>query len=236
MILASIGAFAVFFAVLGYVSSVRAQVGDFRTVLQLKQDVQANASVTKSMVEEQQVPKKWLGGSFISDPAELDGKVAVKNLSKGSYLNDGMVIDAPKLAAGQREIAILVDAETGVAGKVKPNSRVDIYATFRSTGGNQEPCAVRILANAQVVDVGKLRTEKKSGEGQSEVQLNQVVPITFALSPAESLTLTNAESFATKVRLALVGPGNASVLPGERVCGVPDEGNSGKTGGKKAGN
>lgn len=226
MILASIGAVAVFVAVLGYVSSVRAQVGNFRTVLRLTQDVEANASITKSMVEEHKVPLKWLDGSFISDTAALDGKVAVKALKKGSYLNSGMITDAPELAPGQREIAILVDAETGVAGKVRPNSRVDIYATFNSTDStNQQPCAVRILANAQVLDVGKLRSERRSGANtgtsQNQIDLNKVVPVTFSLSPEDSLTLTHAESFAMKVRLALVAPGSAKVSQGERVCEVP---------------
>ena len=120
MLLAGVGAVAVFVAMLSYVSAVRAEVGDFRTVLQLNRDVKANASITESMVDEKQVPKKWLGGTFITDTDDLDGKVAVKDLSKGAYLNGGMVTNAPQLQEGQREIAILIDAETGVAGKVTP--------------------------------------------------------------------------------------------------------------------
>lgn len=217
MILASIGAIAVFFAVLGYVSSVRAEVGDFRTVLQLTQDVPANVSITASMVRKREVPKKWLSGSFLTDASELDGKVAVRSLGKGEYLNQGMIADAPKLQTGQREIAIMIDAETGVAGKVKPGSLVDVYATFAGTGQNQQSCAKRVLANVRVVDVGLVRSQKQT-ESNGQVDVGQVVPITFALSPTDSLTLTYAESYADKVRLALVGPGTTSIPPRVEVC------------------
>lgn len=217
MILASIGAVAVFVAVLSYVSSVRAEVGDFRTVLQLTKDVEANSSITDSMFKKVEVPKKWLGGSFITDPDRLDGKVAVKDLSKDSYLNSGMITEAPKLQAGQREIAILIDAETGVAGKVQPGSIVDIYATYAGDGQSTKNCATRILANSRVIDVGQQRSERKSND-QGQAELEAVVPVTFALSPTESLELTRAESFADKVRLAIVGPGSTTVPDRESVC------------------
>ena len=41
-----------------------------------------------------------------------------------------MLIAPPQLAPGQRELAILVDAETGVAGKIGPDSIVDVIATY----------------------------------------------------------------------------------------------------------
>lgn len=220
MMVASVGAIAVFVALLSYVSSVRAEIGDFRTVLQLKQDVKANTSVTSSMVEQREVPKKWLGGKFITDTDDLEGKVAVKKLKKGSYLNAGMLAKAPSLQSGQREIAIMIDAETGVAGKVKPGAIVDVYATFETTREKQQPCATRVLSTARVIDVGLPKSERKTDDNGS-IQQGKVVPVTFALSPTESLTLTYAESFATKVRLALVGPGTTGVPDKVSVCKVP---------------
>lgn len=220
MLFASIGAIAVFVAVLSYVSSVRAEVGDFRTVLQLTKDVPANTAITSSMVRTHEVPKKWLGGSFLSDVDQLNGMVAVKELPKGSYLNSGMVAPSPKLQPGQREIAIMIDAETGVAGKVQPGSYVDVYATFTPSDQNQKACAVRVLANARVLDVGRMTSQKKTGD-QGQVDLEAVVPVTFALSPQDSLTLTYAEGYSTKLRLALVGPGSPRLPPDEAVCSVP---------------
>lgn len=231
MIIAGVGAVAVFVALLSYVSSVQAQVGDFRTVYRLTQKVKVNEPVTPSMVETAKVPKRWLSGTFITDTSSLSGKVAADTLPKGSYLQAGMLTKAPELQHGQREIAILIDAETGVAGKVQPGSLVDIYATFQGDGQSQKSCAVRVLANTRVVDVGDLTTERANQGGNVEV--SKVVPVTFALSPEDSLSLTYAEAFANKVRLALVGPGAPEKPKNSSVCTLPKghPGSGGKGGG-----
>lgn len=217
MIVACVGAVGVFVAMLSYVNSVNARVGDYTTILKLTKDVAANASVTSSAFEEEQVPKKWVGKNYISDPDSLQGKVAARNLKKDSFLYDGMVMTAPRLQSGQREIAILIDAETGVAGKVQPNSVVDIYATYQTGNQGEKSCAVRVLANARVVDVGQQRSQRQSND-DGQVDVEAVVPVTFALSPTDSLTLTYAESFAQKLRLALVGPGSTEIPEEDRVC------------------
>jgi len=153
---------------------------------------------------------------MISDPAQLNGKVAAADIAADTYIQQGMVIDAPVLRPGQREVAILINAETGVAGKVRAGMFVDIYGTFQEQQQNQQKnCAVRVISRAQVISVGQLRTQR--GDAPNEV--DQVVPITFALSAADSLKLTHAESFASKVRLALIGAGGEPTTPKlEPVC------------------
>src|SRR5690606_41410198 len=79
-------------------------------------------------------------------------------ISEGSLLQNSMVIPAPELEAGEREIAIMVNAETGVAGKVSRQSRVDIYATFPSDG-DADSCATRV------------RSEEHTSELQSRENL-----------------------------------------------------------------
>lgn len=220
MVLAGLGAVVVFVSVLGYVSSVRSQVGGLVTVLKLTSKVQANSPITQDMVAPVEIPRRWMPPTTVTDFSQLDGKVAATDLPKGSYLQKGMVITAPRLQPGQREIAIMVNAETGVAGKVHPGSVVDIYATFPASNRKQPACATRVISRARVLDVGKLRTEH-SGQGAS-VSENKVVPITFALSAEESLTLTYAESFADKVRLARIGGVGRDKPPQPKsVCAVP---------------
>lgn len=224
MIVAALGAIVVFVTVLSYVSSVRAEVGDLVTVLKLKQNIEANGAITKAQVEEAEVPKRWLSGPFVSDTGDLDGKVAVNDLQKGSYLQTSMIIDAPALRPGQREIAIMIDAETGVAGKVTSGSVVDVYATYTtSTGTKSKSCATLLLSHARVIEVGELRTEKKGegGEEEAKADLSQVVPITFALNQRDTKRLAWAEGYATKVRLALIGPGTTQEEPDDdEVCSI----------------
>ena len=63
----------------------------------------------------------------------------------------------PDLAPGQREVAILVDAETGVAGKIGPDSLVDIVATY--AGNDQARHRAEVDASssrrARIIEVGQ---------------------------------------------------------------------------------
>jgi pilus assembly protein CpaB len=215
LIVAAVAAVAVFVLIASYVATVRTEVGPLAPALRLRTDVSAFKPVTERMVEEVSVPRRWLPTTAVHTVDELRGMVASAPLVRGSYLQAGMLVPPPALAVGQREIAILVDAETGVAGKVRPGSVVDILATFQGSPGQAGTRASSkvIVRNARVLDVGSL--ERVSGSDlRGLLTQNQVVPVTFALSIKQSLVLTYAESFATKVRLALVGGGDSAPLGG----------------------
>ncbi|POM25064.1 SAF domain protein [Actinomadura rubteroloni] len=206
MILAGIGSIVVFVSVVGYVGDVRAEVGVKTDVLQLKQAVPAYTEVRPDMVQRVQVPRKWTPQTMVADTGQLQGKVAAADLPAGSYVQQGMLVPAPDLQPGQREIAIMINAETGVAGKVQEGMLVDIYATYVTIDDNndnkQASCAARIVKSAKIIQIGTVTTQRDDKNAQ---QTSNVVPITFALSAADSLKLTREESFADKIRLALIG-------------------------------
>ena len=217
LIIAAVGAVGVFTLVASYVASVRTEVGPRVPVLRLRTGVEAFQPVTPRMVEEVQVPRRWLPETAVQRLDALHGLVAGSDLARGSYLQSDMLVPPPALAPGQREIAILVDAETGVAGKVKRGSYVDIFATFQENqtqGGNRARSSSRVIVrNARVLDIGSLE-EVSTPDIRGLLTPNQVVPVTFALSVKDSLVLTYAESFATKVRLALIGGGDNTPAKG----------------------
>jgi pilus assembly protein CpaB len=227
MIAAGIGAVAVFIAVIGYVGNVRSQaaaeVGEMSTALQVQSNIPGYQPITAADVKQVQIPRRWVTTAFVQDPNAVQGKVAAAPIPTGAYLQQGMFIDAPSLKPDQREIAIMIDAETGVAGKVQPGSIVDVYSTFdaAATGGNQAAtgaCALRILNRVTVINVGNLTSQP---DGKQQGVTNSVLPVTFALNPAETLRLTYAESFAHKVRLALVGGIKDSQPPVNKLCKTP---------------
>ncbi|MEU5880316.1 Flp pilus assembly protein CpaB [Spirillospora sp. NPDC047279] len=208
LILAVLGAVTVFVSVVGYVGSVRAEVGVKTDVLQLKRSIPAYTRVTEADLQRIRVPRKWSPNTMVTDAASLEGKVAAADLQAGSYLQIGMLVPGPSLQPGEREIAIMIDAETGVAGKVFKGMSVDIYATYQQDSGqNRTSCAARIVKSARVIQIGQL-TNIKSEKNNSITE--SVVPMTFALSAADSLKLTREESFANKIRLALIGGGQTA--------------------------
>lgn len=202
--LSIVGAIAVFVSIANFVADVQSRVGPMTSVLRLSTDAPPFAEMTPEMVELVDLPERWSPDNALTDAVEVAGLVTNVNLPAGTVLQEGMLVEPPQLEAGQREMAILVDAETGVAGKIGRGSVVDVYATFPSD--EEVPAqAIIMVENARILDVGvpTSTTEADATGGFSE---GQVVPVTFALSIEESLSLSYVRSFADNVSLALRAP------------------------------
>ncbi|MCL2730486.1 MAG: Flp pilus assembly protein CpaB [Actinomycetia bacterium] len=197
--------------VVAVVGDARSQVGPKVTAYELTKDVPAYTPLTSSQVHRVTMPKRWLPDSAIRTPQEFQGKITAIPLSKGSLLQSDMVSSRPDLKPGQMEIAIMIDAETGVAGKITPGARVNIFATFAGRKDTDPDISKIIVAGAQVIDVGEIKAFDKSDNAQRLSE--QGVPITFALEAEDAQRVAYAESFARHVRLALVAPGDSTPPP-----------------------
>ncbi|MGL4173859.1 MAG: Flp pilus assembly protein CpaB [Actinomycetota bacterium] len=216
---AALGAIAVFFSVLSFVSGVNAKVGDVVTVVALERDVPAYRPVRADDLTSVEVPRRWLPESALTDPGQLIGLVSATALPAGTYAQRGMFTNRPGVRSGYREVAILVDAETGVAGEVRPGDRVDVIATLGNSVSNArtESAASRAevwVTNALVINVGVAETVDRESPAGS-LSEGQAVPITFALPVSDALRVAYAESFAVKVRLALRGGGDTAPIPAD---------------------
>lgn len=215
MALALIGALTVFLAVFSYVSGISEQVGPKSTAYTFARDIPRNTLVSQDDLVPVQMPNKWMASTTIHSFDASRGLVATADIRRGSVLQEGMVGPPPELQPGQRELAILIDAETGVAGKIKSGDLVDIYATFED---QQDEQARVLVADAKVLAIGQLQqiTAQPRDAGAQRFSSDAVVPVTFALGIQDSLKLAYAESFAVKVRLALVAPGSRSPVDPNR--------------------
>ena len=81
----------------------------------------------------------------------------------------------------EREIAIQVDAVTGIAGRVAPGDLVDVYAIF---GTAEDGVSRNLVRNVRVISVGGQQT-RTSTDGQGALADEAVVPVTLALDPQE---------------------------------------------------
>lgn len=204
LLLALAGLVVVFALIVSYVNSVSRQVGDKIEVLTLSAPVEPYEPVTSSMLSEALVPAKWAPRGVMTNVSQALGLITQVRLPAGTELQQGMLSSLPTLTPGMREIAILVDAETGVAGQVEPGDRADIVATYEggNASGHAQDSAQVIVPDARVLEIGQLTGGGGSGSGQ--------VPVTFALTPHQVLAVSYAESFASNVRLSLVAPGGTS--------------------------
>lgn len=211
LVVTSMLAVAVFVGVLYYVRTVSTQVGPSVTVLQLNRSVDALEPVDESMLDQVRVPERWVPDTAVRSVEDTADLVAATAYEEGSMLQAGMLVERPGVQPGFREVAILVDAETGVAGKVEPGDHVDIIATM---GGTEEtkPVSRVWVSNALVLEVGLPRTL----EDPDDLSTTSGLPVTFALSTQDALTLAYVESFSVKLRLALRGAGDEDMLPAEQ--------------------
>ncbi|MER7796869.1 Flp pilus assembly protein CpaB [Microbacterium sp. NPDC096154] len=211
LLLTAVCAVAVFLGVLTYVGDVSSQVGPMTTVVKLTQPVDALEPIEADMLETVEMPERWAPAGSLRDAEETTGLVAATAYAEGAVLQQGMLIPRPGVQPGFREVAIMVDAETGVAGKVHPGDHVDIIATIAGNEGTP-PRSELWVSNALVLEVG-LPQETEGQDATGAFTLSQGVPVTFALSTAESLRLAYGESFSVKLRLALRGAGDDQTLP-----------------------
>jgi pilus assembly protein CpaB len=226
LVLSGLGLLAVFVLVASYVADVRTEVDPKVKLLSLSKPVKAYQSVPDDAVTEVTMPKRWAPPTALRDRSQLVGLVAGSDLTADSLLQKGMLISPPDLGPGQREVAILVDAETGVAGKIGPGSVVDVIGTFP---GNPDrgvkPYSTVVVPAARIIDVGEAQLQGGPGVQQAQADPKEVVPVTFALTPKQQLEVTEAESHAEEVRLALRRPGDTSPLKkDERLYSRPDAG------------
>ncbi|EST24064.1 hypothetical protein N566_25165 [Streptomycetaceae bacterium MP113-05] len=215
--LCALGAFA---GVLAVVRQVQSKVGPEVTAYELRADVAAYEAIGRDDLRKISMPERWLPQTAVTDLGDLRGRIAVNPLRQGSLLQADMLAERPALEPGRQEIAIMIDAATGVAGKINPGDEVNVYATFDGDRDGEEaaPDESRlIVTQAQVIDVGELTPFEENEDSRSRSAQREGVPITFALTTRDAQRIAYAESFAEHVRLALVAPGSKPVPEDERV-------------------
>jgi pilus assembly protein CpaB len=208
-VLCALGAFA---GVLSVINDVKSKVGPEVTAYRLKSRVEPYTSLNASQFEKTEMPKRWLPDTAVTDLSDIRGKIAVTALKAGSLLQSDMIVDQPALQPGQQEVAIMIDAATGVAGKITAGASVNVYATFEGQRQGAPDQSKIIVTNARVIDVGEIPVLKPDTDDRTR-QETKAVPITFALTTLDAQRITYAESFAKEVRLALVAPGTDTTVP-----------------------
>ncbi|WP_069170966.1 Flp pilus assembly protein CpaB [Streptomyces griseus] len=215
LLLSVLCAFGAFAGVLSVISDVNSKVGPEVSAYRLKQNVSPYSDLSAAQFEKVSMPKRWLSDNAVTDLDEVNGKIAVTELKAGSLMQSDMMARSPELKPGEQEIAIMIDAATGVAGKIRPNDKVNIYATFEGERDGEAAQSKVIVSNAKVLDVGELTPLEPRRTDRN--QATEAVPITFALNTLDTQRVAYAESFALHVRLALIAPGSdGTIRPGDR--------------------
>lgn len=204
MVLSALAAVVVFLGISSYVARVNSTVGPMVTVYRTTKDLPAFTTLSSENTEPAQVPQRWAADNTVLKSADIDGRVIATPMAAGSPISLDGLVPPSDLGPDQREIAVNVDAVTGLAGRIRPGDRVDLYAVFADVAGVPKQ-ARRLVENVQVVSVA----------GQQQVQspdaktIQNVIPVTLAVQAPDALTVTYASAFAQQVRLVGLPPGVA---------------------------
>ncbi|MCT1607593.1 Flp pilus assembly protein CpaB [Nesterenkonia massiliensis] len=220
LIIAGVGAVAVFLAVTSYVSEVQAEVGPTTEVYVATEEIGIYQPIGFEAVETQEVPNKYLNDQMITSQEQLAGMKATSTIREGSYLQEDMIEPSSSLGDGEREISINFTGDQGIHGRVQPGDRVDVIASFaRDQGGPgagdisyrraQIPYNVSgvLVQNALVVSVGQPVDAGAAAGAAAEggADPGMVVPVTFAVSVGQATQLAYGESFAVSMRIIRSG-------------------------------
>ena len=142
------------------------------------------------------MPKRWAPDAALPTAPSSSASSPAPTCARNSILQEGMLVAPPELSPGEREVAILVDASTGVAGKIEPGRPVDIIAAFQGdpTAADEARTARSSSCRARAcIDVGQpqlkggggvaarpSRTRRRSSRSRSRSAKEQELRVPYA--------------------------------------------------------
>lgn len=223
LIVAAIGAIAVFLGIVAYVGSVSAEVGPRVTVYKAASDISTYQTINpEEDVEEVDMPEKYVTSLMVTSLDQLAGQKASSAISEGAILQTDALTPVSALEDGEREVTINFEEDEGINGRVQPGDVVDVVAAFareredKANGGDYRRADIPynvagiLVSNAEVVAVGKAapsgKVEGGQGAGESAVEgMSEKIAVTFAVSVKDASRLSYGESFAVSMRLMRSG-------------------------------
>lgn len=168
-------------------------------------DIDYGTKIAPEMVKQVAWPVGSLPEGVYTQTTDAIGKVAAAAIAKGEPITARRAVEslagstlASLIEAGKRAMTIRVNDVIGVAGFLLPGNRVDVLATPRPIGGNQQPKTETIVENLKVLAVDQ------------QARINQEDPVivravTVEVTPAEAEVIVQATN-AGEVQLVLRNP------------------------------
>ena len=162
LLLSVLCALAAFAGVISVINNVNSKVGPEVTAYELKTTWRPYGADGRSVHQ---------GADTAALAAEQRGIGTVGAARKDRRHRAAQGVPAPgghdrraaRTSRGQQEIAIMIDAATGVAGKITPGDLVNIFATFAGKEKGDPDQSRIIVPNAKVIDVGRLTAAGAQG-------------------------------------------------------------------------
>ncbi len=178
------------------------------TVVVALKDMPEGVTISSEFLEEKKIPEGKIPTDALSTAAMATGRVSKYGITQGQIVSQhdlapiGISIGfEARLKHGMRAITFGVDTNSGVAGFISPESRVDVMSMV---GSGSETKVAPILSDVEVIAVGQMYQKQPGG--------TQAVPansVTVAVNPEDAQKLVKGVA-ASKVYLSLRSQGDHS--------------------------
>lgn len=201
---------------------LQAAVTASRTAVVASRDLPAGSIIRREDVKTVSWPGSALPKGYATDAGEVVGRGVIAEVRENEPLLDsklaqreaggGLSITIPE---GMRAVSVRVDEVVGVAGFVRPGTRVDVLATVMPGTDRAQTTTRIILQNIRALAADQQHQQDIEGEPK------YVTVVTLLLTPedAEILTLAATEG---RIQLALrntLDSGESST-PGRRITSL----------------
>lgn len=159
------------------------------------------------------VPTKDAPAEYLSDPAQVVGKVlstrivAGQPFTKSRFATEGSGLNlASALPPGKRAVAVSLTDYSGLEGLLYPGSVVDILASFRETGAQGEAVSTVLLERVQILAVENRTVFTSAETAETESSLGyRKRRVTVVVDPDQAQALQLAMEYGT-ISLAMRNP------------------------------
>jgi pilus assembly protein CpaB len=184
-------------------------------VLVARADIGTGNVVKPADIDWETWPAAAAGAHFITRaqkpnaPETLAGAIARTPFLKGEPIRESKLIKADgsgfmaaMLPAGMRAISVEISPETGAAGFILPNDRVDVILTRKTDDGGTGAKVVKsetVLSNVRVLAINQTYRQETN---EDKVTVTEGKTATLELDPVQTEVITMVES-AGELSLAL---------------------------------
>ena len=188
------------------------QVPQLANVVVAASDVPASETIRAPQVRIVQWPEAIVPPGTFGASDEVSGRVARRRFHEGEPIFETGLFAAgtsaglaPRIGPKMRAVSVEVDEVIGIAGFVKPGTRVDVVATIKGRGSSLDPYSKVILQDIRVLAVDQT-LEEQDGEAAETVNV-----VTLEVSPADAEKIAFA-AHQGALQLALRHPADKEVV------------------------
>lgn len=177
--------------------------GDVRPVCVANEAVPAGTTLESDMLRVEDIPAAYVSEGALSSPEEAAGCVAVSPIPANGQVASTSVAAAGNasslanaLEPGFQAISVAVDAESGLAGLIRPGDHVDVLAEGRLAVANATVLALDSSLGEAQEEYATVTIQVSSEDALAIQAQQELAPVRFVMRAAADVLAERADGAA----------------------------------------